>query len=111
MNEPRLFGVSPDEFRRLRDIFESALGRPLSERSRYVERACAGDATLIDEVERMLRADGEHHRFLDGSVQLRAHRQGDHDIPLDSLSARITTAATSAGSKKEVQPTSPSAAA
>src|SRR6266487_1280905 len=86
MNEPRMFGaVSPDEFRRLRDIFESALERPPAERSRYVERACAGDATLIGEVERMLRADAEPHRILDASVLLPAEQREFHDIPLDSL--------------------------
>ena len=68
------------EFRRLRDIFESALDRPPAERSRYVEGACAGDAALIDEVERMLRADAEHHRFLDGSVLLPADRFHPGDI-------------------------------
>jgi serine/threonine protein kinase len=73
MNEPRKSGaVSPDAFRRLRDIFESALERPPAERSRYVEGACAGDATLIAEVERMLRADAEPHRILDASVLLTA---------------------------------------
>ena len=71
MNEPRTSGaVSSDEFRRLRDIFESALERPPADRSRYVEGACAGDATLIGEVERMLRADAEHHPILDASVLL-----------------------------------------
>ena len=69
MNEPRPIGaVSAEEFRRLRDIFESALDRPAAERARLIEDACAGDAALIAEVERMLRADGERHRFLDGSV-------------------------------------------
>src|SRR4030095_12022170 len=76
MNEPRKSGaVSPDEFRRLRDIFESALERPPAERSRYVERACAGDATLIREVGRMLRADAEPHRILDASVLLPAEQR------------------------------------
>src|SRR5262245_111905 len=69
MNEPRMSGaVSADEFRRLREIFESALERPPAERPRYVERACAGDVTLTGEVERMLRADAEHHRILDESA-------------------------------------------
>ena len=62
------------------NIFESALDRPPAERSRYVEGACAGDAALIDEVERMLRADAEHHRFLDGSVLLPADRFHPGDI-------------------------------
>ena len=71
MNEPRPIGaVSPEEFRRLRDIFESALDRPPAERARLIEDACGGDAALIAEVERMLRADAERHRFLDGSVLL-----------------------------------------
>jgi len=74
-----MFGaVSPDEFRRLRDIFESALERPPAERSRYVERACAGDAALIGEVERMLRADAEPHRILDASVLLWAAAAAVH---------------------------------
>ena len=71
MNEPRPIGaISAEEFRRLRDIFESALDRPAAERARLIEDACAGDAALVAEVERMLRADGERHRFLDGSVLL-----------------------------------------
>ncbi len=75
MNEPRPIGaVGPEEFRRLRDIFESALARPPSERARLIEDACAGDAALVAEVERMLRADGERHPFLDGSVLLPADR-------------------------------------
>src|SRR5262245_45279800 len=69
MNESRMSGaVSPATFRRLREIFESALDRPPAERPSYVDRACAGDAALAGEVERMLRADAEHHRILDSSV-------------------------------------------
>src|SRR6266545_1902952 len=85
MKESRMSGaVSPDEFRRLRDIFESALERPPAERSRYVERVCAGDAILIGEVERMLRADAEPHRILDASVLLPAEQRETHNIPLDT---------------------------
>ena len=86
MNEPRMSGaVSPDEFRRLRDIFESALERPPAERSRYVEGACAGDSTLIGEVERMLRADAEPHRILDASVLLPVEQPETHNLPPTAL--------------------------
>jgi TolB-like protein/tetratricopeptide (TPR) repeat protein len=86
MNEPRKSGaVSPDAFRRLRDIFESALERPPAERSRYVEGACAGDATLIAEVERMLRADAEPHPILDASVLLPVEQPETHNIPPTAL--------------------------
>jgi eukaryotic-like serine/threonine-protein kinase len=81
MNEPQTFGgVTGNEFGRLRAIFESALDRPPAARSRYVDDACAGDAALIEQVERMLRADAARHRFLDGNVLLRADRLHPGDI-------------------------------
>src|SRR5215217_4867695 len=69
MTEPK----SPDahetpRFRRARDIFESAADRPVAERAALVERAADGDAALIAEVERMLRADATPHRWLDGGI-------------------------------------------
>jgi eukaryotic-like serine/threonine-protein kinase len=81
MEQPRTYGViTQNEFLRLRTVFESALARPPAERSRYVECACAGNAALIDEVERMLRADAAHHRFLDGNVLQPADRLHPGDI-------------------------------
>ena len=49
--------VTPDGFRRLREVFEAALERPVEERQAYVERACGGDLALRAEVERMLAAE------------------------------------------------------
>ena len=86
MNEPRpTGGVSPEEFRRLREIFESVLDRSPAERARLIEAACGGDAALIAEVERMLRADAGHHRFLDGSVL----RPADRFRPGDTIAAHL----------------------
>jgi predicted unusual protein kinase regulating ubiquinone biosynthesis (AarF/ABC1/UbiB family) len=82
MDESRRFdaAVSPEEFRRLRDVFESALDRPPDERAGFLERACGGDRTLIAEVERMLRADAEHHRLLDSNPLLTVERFRPGDI-------------------------------
>lgn len=87
MDELRVPGNRQDEFRRLRDIFESALDQPAAERSRYLERACAGQADLIQQVERMLHADGAYHRVLDGSAFVSV------DGPAAGVSFERTTAA------------------
>jgi serine/threonine-protein kinase len=65
-------GPGPDDFPRVRAIFESALDYPLEERAAFVERACDGDASLGTAVKEMLRADGEPHALLDRGVPLEA---------------------------------------
>jgi len=81
MTDPGLFEVlSPDQFRRARDIFEQVLSRPPSERRGMVDQACGHDARLAAEVQRMLRADAEPHQFLDSGVLLAADRLEPGDI-------------------------------
>src|SRR5688500_2472123 len=62
---PSFETVSPDDFRRIREVFESALSRPESERRAYVARACGNDTLVLMEVERMLAADADHDGLLD----------------------------------------------
>jgi serine/threonine-protein kinase len=62
---PSFETVSPDDFRRIRDIFESALSQPESERRAYVVRACGNDTLVLMEVERMLAAEANHDGLLD----------------------------------------------
>ena len=58
MHEPRHLGtVTPDDFRRIRELFEAALDRPAAERRPFVEQACGGNTLLVAEVNRMLDAD------------------------------------------------------
>jgi serine/threonine-protein kinase len=57
--------VTPESFRRIREVFESALERPPAERQAFVESACAGDTLLIQEVKRMLAAEDQPDRLLD----------------------------------------------
>src|SRR5262245_58581064 len=66
--------VTPENFRRIREVFESALERPPEERQAFVENACAGERMLIEEVERMLAAEGQRDRLLDGAEQVQAAR-------------------------------------
>src|SRR5262245_22211230 len=58
--------MTPENFRRIREVFESALERPPEERQAFVENACAGDKLLIEEVQGMLAAEGQTDRLLDG---------------------------------------------
>ncbi len=58
--------VTTDTFRRIRRIFEEALERPEGRRRAFVENACAGHATLLREVNRMLAAEGQPDPLLDG---------------------------------------------
>jgi predicted Ser/Thr protein kinase len=62
---PSFETVSPDDFRRIRQVFESALSRPESERRAYVVQACGTDTLVLREVERMLAAEAEHDGLFD----------------------------------------------
>jgi serine/threonine-protein kinase len=66
MDEPLPLGtLTPDDFRRVRQIFEEALDRPAAERRAFLEHACNGNTMLAAEVERMLAADSRRHDLLD----------------------------------------------
>ena len=60
--------MTPEEFRRVREVFEETLARPVAERRAFVESACGGDAALRGELERMLAAEATGHVLLDGPV-------------------------------------------
>src|SRR4030095_11917544 len=68
MSEPlNQQSVTPENFRRIREVFESALEQPVEERQAFVESACASDALLIQEVRRMLAAEDQPDRLLDAA--------------------------------------------
>ena len=71
MHEPPPFGaISDDDFRRIREVFESALEQPATERAAFVERACNGNSALVTEVQQMLAAETTPYPLLDRGVQL-----------------------------------------
>jgi hypothetical protein len=63
---PGLDTVSPDDYRRVREVFDAALERPHAERRAYLDIACKGDLRLRAEVERMLYVDAQTHALIDG---------------------------------------------
>ncbi|MGA9768249.1 MAG: serine/threonine-protein kinase [Blastocatellia bacterium] len=50
--------MNPERWKQIEALFESAIGRDPSERAAFLDEACAGDATLRQEVETLL----EHHQ-------------------------------------------------
>ena len=56
------------QFRRIREIFEGALERPVADRHAWLEAACGGDTALLQQVERMLIANDERFNLLDRSA-------------------------------------------
>src|SRR5262245_42274657 len=67
--EPSGPSITPENFLRLRQIFESALERPVEDREAFVAAACEGDAGMIRELERMLAAEQEGSGLLDRLAQ------------------------------------------
>jgi serine/threonine protein kinase len=51
--------MTVDRWNRIEEIFQTALERPLSERSEYVARACGGDKELLAEVESLVASDSD----------------------------------------------------
>ncbi len=56
--------MAPEFHERVRELFDEALERPEPERVAFVEAACAGDAGLLQAVERLLRAHQASESFL-----------------------------------------------
>ena len=57
MHEPSIDTLTPERFRRIRDLFEGALDRAPEERRAFIEIACGSDTALRTEVERMLEVE------------------------------------------------------
>src|SRR5688500_3285045 len=57
--------VTRSRFRRIRQVFESALQKTDSERARFIEEACGEDLLLLDEVRRMLAGHREGDSLMD----------------------------------------------
>src|SRR5215831_15629518 len=77
MSQPRHI-TQPEDYQRIREVFEAALKYPAADRARFVEGACGENARLISEVQRMLAADAETHPLLDGRpITGQRLREGD----------------------------------
>src|SRR5215471_18137094 len=77
MSQPRGL-IQPEDYQRIREVFEAALNYPAADRVGFVEHACSGNARLISEVQRMLAADADTHSLLDGRpLRDQSMREGD----------------------------------
>ena len=66
MQDPQPVGsIAPEQFRRIRAIFEAALDQPAADRRAWLEAACGGDVVLLRQVERLLAAMSQRHHLLD----------------------------------------------
>ncbi|MGE5414806.1 MAG: serine/threonine-protein kinase, partial [Syntrophomonadaceae bacterium] len=59
--------MTPDEWRRVKEILDDTLEQPSSERAAYIAAACGGDATLRGRVEALARAAEEDGGLLDAT--------------------------------------------
>jgi serine/threonine-protein kinase len=74
MNQPRSVGIlGPEEFRKVREIFESAIELAPAARARFIEQSCDGDLRLIAEVQRTVAGDAEGNALLDGYAARHFH--------------------------------------
>src|SRR5215467_5394718 len=74
---PQRGTIGPEDYQQVREVFEAALKYPADDRVGFVERACGGNARLVGEVQRMLKADAETHPLLDGPLSGQRLREGD----------------------------------
>jgi len=57
--------MNPEQWRKIRDVFEAASDRPAGERAEFIARACAGDEETRGRVEAMLAADARDNLLMD----------------------------------------------
>jgi serine/threonine protein kinase/Tol biopolymer transport system component len=71
---------------RIEEIYHEALDLPAEARAEFLERGCAGDRDLREEVEELLRKDSESHAVLDGHAWEHAvNMLASHEVAPDSL--------------------------
>jgi eukaryotic-like serine/threonine-protein kinase len=54
-----------EKWQQVKDLFDVALARPVEERAKFLERACAGDEGLRREIESLLASDEEAESFME----------------------------------------------
>ena len=57
--------MNPDQWRKIRELFDAALDRPVGQRAEFLDFACAGDEEVRHRVEAMLAADEQDDLLID----------------------------------------------
>src|SRR3954466_16196096 len=86
----RVSAFATEHFRRVDAVFDAVLDLPTTEQAAYVDRACAGDAELRNEVLQLLRAHYRTGSFLDSPAAhltplLIAAGEAIGEAPLDRI--------------------------
>jgi serine/threonine protein kinase/TolB-like protein len=72
--------VSPEEWRRVRDVFDRAVGLPADERVEFVTDACLGDDVFRHRVSTLLEAHERAHHFLEAACVAAGAEWRDEDL-------------------------------
>ena len=64
--------MNPEQWKRIEEVFESALEIPAPQREVFLERACSGDGELLREVESLLAADAGHCEAIQTAISAQA---------------------------------------
>ncbi len=73
-------GVTPERWRRLKELFGAALDRTGAERDAFVASACAGDPTLAAELAALLASHEGAPGFLETPACAPARRLGPYEL-------------------------------
>ena len=57
--------MNPEQWRKINELFEAALERPVEDRSAFLARACSGEDEIKRRVEAMLAADAQDNLLMD----------------------------------------------
>jgi Tol biopolymer transport system component len=60
--------MKPERWKQVDELLEAALERPATERSSFLDRACAGDDELRRELESLLDSDGQAEAFMESPL-------------------------------------------
>src|SRR5215211_2676778 len=74
--------MSPERWRRVDELFHSALERDGAERAAFLAKACAGDEALRGEVETLVAAHEKDGSFIDSPAYADAGLLIDHQAAL-----------------------------
>src|SRR5689334_3507443 len=58
-------GMSPEVWRRIKDIFDAAVELPAADRGAYIAEAAGGDAQMLAELKSLLSAHDDAGDFID----------------------------------------------
>jgi len=73
--------VDSERFRKIQSVFEAALDHSGPGRTAFLKKACRGDLSLLQEVERLLQADEKTHSLLDRDFYRKASEPAQETAP------------------------------